>query len=99
MKSDYFVGFINDIQSKANALVLEFEKDYRNKKGRDLSDEEKFAIGFCSGLKIEKVSGPEESNGNYSVKIHLEKSAVEWDGTKFLVAKIENIRAEVGDVY
>lgn len=97
MRSDYFVGFINDIQAKAFALVLEFEKDYRNKKGRDLSNEEKFAIGFCSGLKIEKVSGPEESNGSYSVKIQLEKSAVEWDGTKFLVARIENNRDERED--
>lgn len=81
--------FFKKMKVLATTVIDEHRRDFANKQGRELTDQEKFAIAFMSGVKI-NYKAPELHGDNYMANLTTEKCGVCWDGTKFLIAVMSN---------
>lgn len=80
-----------EIFDLARSLLIEFRENYWQQTGRELSEKEKFAIAFYSGIEIKAdTSKMPNYPDDYNLYLKCKTCGIFWDGTKFLVSTLAN---------
>lgn len=69
---------------RAETIIKEFTLNYQNKPGRELTDDEKFALYYASGLSTD-CGKLERIGEKFEIKFTTKPCAIAWDGRKFLI--------------
>ena len=81
--------FVKDQWAVANTVCDEFNGNFKGTSGRQLTDKEKFAIAWISGVKVK----PKPSDSlDYVITFITERCDVAWDGEKFLVGTLAEVK-------